>query len=289
MLIGLQIVSGLVTAAILFLLSAGLSLIFGVCHVLNLAHGALFMLGIFLTYSFAQWLAGTGIEFWLALLIVPLIVAALGVVIEILLFRRLYQADILLQVLPTIALIYIIGDVIRFFWGLAPLAVPIPDGFNGPVEMLGVFFPIYYGVIVVAGSVVAVLLWYLVYRTEWGMLVRAVSQDRVMSIALGVDANRLFTSVFALALWLAGLAGVLSAPIRGANLGSDMEAVIDAFAVVVVGGLGSIWGSLIAALLIGMVKSFGILIVPQFAMAFVFALMALILIVRPRGLFGGRD
>jgi branched-chain amino acid transport system permease protein len=290
MLIGLQIISGLVSAAVLFLLAAGLTLIFGICHVLNLAHGAFFMLALFLTYSATvamaeSWNAG----FWVALAVVPLISAALGAAVEILLFRRIYKADILVQVLPTIGLIYIIGDVVRFFWGLTSKSVPLPDMFAVPLEVFGVFFPAYYGFIISSGAAVAILVWWIVYRTQWGLLLRAASQDRDMSTALGVDSGRLFTSVFALAMWLAGIAGVLYAPIGGANLGSDMDAVIEAFAVVVVGGLGSVWGSLVAAVIIGLMKAFGILVVPQFAMAFVFAVMALVLIIRPTGLFGARD
>jgi len=287
--IELQLISGLVSAAILFLLASGLSLIFGVCHVLNLAHGAFFLLATFLAYMVTSQLAVTEFDFWIALILVPLAVAGVGAVAEITLFRRLYGANILLQVLPTIALIFIISDLVRFFWGLEPLAVPTPTGFNFPIELFGVFFPSYYAVVVVAGALVALLIWFLVYKTDWGLLIRAVSQDRDMARALGVKANRIFTSVFALGTGLAGVGGVLFAPIGGANLGTDMDAVIEAFAVVVVGGLGSVWGSAVAALLIGMLKAFGILIVPQFALAFVFGLMAIVLVIRPTGLFGARE
>jgi branched-chain amino acid transport system permease protein len=287
--IELQFISGLVSAAILFLLASGLSLIFGVCRVLNLAHGAFFLLATFLAYMVTSQLAITAYDFWIALALVPLTVAGVGAVAEITLFRRLYGANILLQVLPTIALIFIISDLVRFFWGLEPLAVPIPTGFNFPIELFGVFFPSYYAVVVVAGALVALLVWFLVYKTDWGLLIRAVSQDRDMARALGVKANRIFTSVFALGTWLAGVGGVLFAPIGGANLGTDMDAVVEAFAVVVVGGLGSVWGSAVAALLIGMLKAYGILIAPQFALAFVFGLMAIVLVIRPTGLFGARE
>lgn len=287
--IELQFISGLVSAAILFLLASGLSLIFGVCRVLNLAHGAFFLLATFLAYMVTSQLAVTEYDFWIALALVPLAVAGVGAVAEITLFRRLYGANILLQVLPTIALIFIISDLVRLFWGLEPLAVPIPTGFNFPIELFGVFFPSYYAVVVVASALVALLIWFLVYKTDWGLLIRAVSQDRDMARALGVNANRIFTSVFALGAGLAGVGGVLFAPIGGANLGTDMDAVIEAFAVVVVGGLGSVWGSAAAALLIGMLKAFGILVVPQFALAFVFGLMALVLVIRPTGLFGARE
>ena len=284
--IELQIMSGLVSAAILFLLASGLSLIFGVCRVLNLAHGAFYMLATFLAYMFTTRLADTALNFWLALIFIPLIVGALGAVVEIALFRRLYGADILLQVLPTIAIIFMMGDAVRLFWGLEPLAVPMPAIFGGPIFLFGAIFPSYYVAIVAAGTLTALALWIVVFRTDWGLLIRAISQDRDMARALGVDANKIFTSVFALGTGLAAMAGVLFAPIGGANLGSDMEAMVEAFAVVVVGGLGSVWGSAVSALLIGMLKAFGILVFPQFALAFVFGLMALVLVIRPTGLFG---
>ena len=290
MLIGLQIVSGLVSASILFLLAAGLSLIFGVCRVLNLAHGAFFMLATYLAYQLPFLLGGdSALSFWLVLLLGPLVLAALGAVVEVALFRRIYGADLLVQLLPTIALIFIFGDVVRFIWGLPSKTVASPEQFSGAVSVLGVFFPTYYGVIMIAGAVIAIALWTFVYRTRWGILIRAIAQDREMSASLGINETAIYTAVFALAVWLAGVAGVLSAPITGAARELDVEAVIDAFVVVVVGGLGSIPGWLLAALLIGMVRSFGILVVPQFAMAFVFALMALVLILRPTGLLGRKE
>ena len=289
MLIGLQIASGLVSAAILFLLASGLSLIFGVCRVLNLAHGTFFMLAAYLAYSGTLLLADSGASFWLTLLLAPLLLAGLGALMEVTLFRRIYRADTLVQLLPTIALIFILADVIRFLWGLESKTVPFPSGLPAAISILGVPFPSYYAVIVLAGALIALGLWVLVYRTRWGILVRAIAQDRDMSASLGINESAIFTAVFALAAWLAGMAGVLSAPLAGAALGSDLDAVIDAFVVVVVGGLGSIPGALLAALLIGMVKSFGILVIPQFAMAFVFGLMALVLIVRPTGLLGRKE
>jgi branched-chain amino acid transport system permease protein len=214
------------------------------------------------------------------------VLAALGALVEVTLFRRIYHADHLVQLLPTIALIFILADVIRYVWGLESKTVPFPTGLPPAVTLFGVPFPSYYLVIVLAGAAIAVGLWLLVYRSRWGVLVRAIAQDREMSASLGINETAVYTGVFALAVWLAGMAGVLSAPLTGAALGSDLDAVIDAFVVVVVGGLGSIPGAALAALLIGMVKAFGILVIPQFAMAFVFGLMALVLIVRPTGLLG---
>jgi branched-subunit amino acid ABC-type transport system permease component len=288
-LIGLQLVSGLVSASILFLLAAGLSLIFGVCRVLNLAHGTFFMLATYLAYALPFLFGDSAVSFWLVLLLGPLVLAAVGAVVEVTLFRRIYGADLLVQLLPTIALIFIFGDIVRFIWGLPSKTVASPELFSGAVSVLGVAFPAYYGFIMIAGAVIAVALWTLVYRTRWGIMIRAIAQDREMSASLGINEAAIYTGVFATAVWLAGVAGVLSAPITGAARELDVDAVIDAFVVVVVGGLGSIPGSLLAALLIGMVRSFGILIIPQFAMAFVFGLMALVLVLRPTGLLGRKE
>jgi branched-subunit amino acid ABC-type transport system permease component len=254
--------------------------------VLNLAHGTFFMLAAYLAYSGTLLFADSGAGFWLTLLVAPLLLAALGALVEVTLFRRIYRADVLVQLLPTIALIFILADVIRFVWGLESKTVPFPSGLPPAISLFGVPFPSYYAVIVLAGALSALGLWLLVYRSRWGVLVRAIAQDREMSASLGINETAVYTGVFALAMWLAGMAGVLSAPLTGAALGSDLDAVIDAFVVVVVGGLGSIPGAALAALLIGMVKAFGILVIPQFAMAFVFGLMALVLIVRPTGLLG---
>lgn len=283
----LQFMSGLQSASILFLLAAGLSIVYGVCHVLNLAHGSFYMLAMFLAYTFTQSLSSSGeAGFWVALAVVPVITAILGMLFELLVFRRLYSSDILVQILPTIAVIFIVADAVKFSWGLEAKSIEMPAVYAEPVDLFGTYIPGYYLFIIAIGGLVAVGVWLIIHRTEWGLLLRATSSDREMALALGVNARRMFTSVFGLSTWLAGLAGVLIVPIAGANPNSDLEAAIDAFAVVVIGGLGSIWGSLVAALLIGMVKAFGILVFPQLAMGFVFALMAFVLVIRPSGLFG---
>ena len=289
MLITLQVVSALVTAGILFLQAAGLTLIFGVCRVLNLAHGTFFMLGLFLTWSVTTMVGEGAGGFWISLLVVPLVCAAVGVLAEVTLFRRVYRAHPLAQGLLTIGIIYIVGDLIRLGWGLTAKSVPVPDQFGAPLEVMGVFIPSYYAFVIAVAAFAAVGIWCIVNKTSWGLLVRAASQDRDMSAALGVHQQRLFASVFGLSLWLVGLAAALYAPIGGANLGMDLDNVIEAFAVVVIGGMGSIVGSLVAALMIGGVKAFGILVLPQFSMAFVFALMALVLLFRPNGLFGAPE
>jgi branched-chain amino acid transport system permease protein len=206
--------------------------------------------------------------------------------VEVLIFRHLYQADVLVQILPSIGLIFLISDLVRGVWGLESRSIDTPSWFSEPVAVLGAYIPGYYLFIIGTGALVPVLVWFLVNRTPWGLLVRATAANRDAALGLGVDVRWMFTSVFGLSTWLVGLAGVLILPLAGANPGSDLDASVDAFAVVVIGGLGSIWGALASAMLIGMVKAFGILIVPQFTIAFVFILMAVVLLVRPAGLFG---
>ena len=281
----LQLMSALVSATFLFLMAAGLSLIFGVCRILNLAHGSIFMLGAFLAYSVTQAVSPSLGVFWLMVVLVPLATAVLGGLLEKLLIRRFYGSDLLVQLMPMVALIYIISDFSRFVWGVSPRSVPVL-GLFGTVDILDLTLPAYYLVVVLASFVIAAGLWIVIAKTRWGILVRAASQDREMSAACGVNQTRLFTAVYALASGLAGLAGVLAVPISGASLEMDMNAVVSAFVVVVVGGMGSVLGSMLAAILIGLVNAFGILVLPQFEMTFVYALMAMVLIVRPRGLFG---
>ena len=262
-----------------------MSLIFGVCRILNLAHGSIFMLGAFLAYSVTRAVSSSLEVFLLVAVLVPLATALLGGLAERLLIRRFYGSDLLVQLMPMVALIYIISDFCRFVWGVSPGSVPVL-GLFGTVEILDLTFPAYYLVVVLASIIVAVGLWIVIAKTRWGILVRAASQDREMSAACGVNQSRLFTTVYALASGLAGLAGVLAVPISGASLEMDMSTVVNAFVVVVVGGMGSVLGSMLASVLIGLVNAFGILVLPQFEMTFVYALMAMVLIVRPRGLFG---
>ncbi len=289
MIYAIQLASGLVSASILFLLAAGLSLIFGVCRLLNLAHGAFYMLALYLAFSVAGFAGGGNGGFFAALVVVPLVLAAVAYVVERAVIRPLYGRDVLVQVLPTIALIYIIQDVVRAGWGFYPKSVPVPPLFAGPIRLPGLMMPAYYLVIVLAGLAVAIGLWALINRTDFGLLVRASARDPDMAAALGVSGKAIRSAVFALSLGLAGLAGVLYAPVGGATPLVVLDATTDAFAVVVIGGLGSIGGAALAALIIGLVKSFGILVLPQFAPAFVFALMVAVLLLRPNGLLGERE
>lgn len=291
-----QLLNGLAGASSMFLVAAGLSLIFGVTRIVNFAHGSFFMVGIYVAYSLVERL-GTGLGFWPALLLAAVIVGVLGALIEMVLLRRIYKAPELFQLLATFALVLVIKDAVLYFWGPDELLGPRAPGLSGSVEILGRQFPAYDLFLIVVGPVVLGLLWLLLTRTRWGTLVRAATQDREMVSALGVNQAWLFTAVFALGALLAGLGGALQLPREPATLEMDLNTIGAAFVVVVVGGMGSIPGAYAAALLIaeikavciwlGVVEVFGISIsFSKLTLVVEFLVMAVVLVVRPWGLFG---
>ncbi len=282
----LQSLAGLANAMFLFLVAAGLSLIFGVSRIVNFAHGSFYMLAAYLTHTLLAALPDSPARFWLALVLAPLAIAGLGAVVEVGLLRRIYRAPELYQLLLTFGLVLIAGDAVRFLWGTENRSVPLPAALAGAVSVLGQPFPAYYLLVVALGPLVTAGLWWLFYRTRWGVLLRAATADREMVAALGVDQRLLFTTVFVFGSWLAGLGGALAAPLVALTPGMDTTIIVEAFVVVVVGGMGSFGGSLLAALLIGELQSFGILVHERASLILVFLLMALVLIVRPWGLLG---
>ena len=278
----LQFLNGLAGASSLFLVAAGLSLIFGVSRIVNFAHGSLYMLGMYA----AVWLSGR-IGFWAAVPLAALAVAALGACIEVLLLRRLYRAPELLQLLATFAVVLVARDFALWLWGPEDLLGPRAPGFAGAVEIAGRAFPEYDLLLIAVGPVVFAALHLALTRTRWGVLVRAATQDREMAGALGVNQRWLFTAVFTLGSALAGLGGALAIPREPASLAVDLALVSDAFVVVVVGGLGSIPGAFIAALLIGVIKAFCIgLGYSKLTLVVEFLVMAVVLVARPWGLLG---
>ena len=282
----LQFFSGLSKAMFLFLLAAGLSLIFGVTRVINLAHGSLYMVGAYALFSLSRVLPSTPFQFWIALLIAPVVVAALGGLIEVTLLRRVYRSEELYTVLLTVGLIFLIDGLVRLFWGVQHFNVPRPEALAGSIHVLGQAFPTYFLLTLTLAPAVGLGLWALFYKTRWGVLVRAAATNREMVSALGVDVPMLYTSTFVLGSWLAGLGGALAAPMVTLEPTMDAAAIIEALAVVVVGGLGSFAGSLLAAVLVSEMESFGILVFPAISLAIIFILMAIVLIVRPWGLLG---
>ncbi|MBB5458403.1 ABC transporter permease [Paraburkholderia sp. Cpub6] len=292
-----QLVNGLADASTLFLVAAGLSLIFGVTRIVNFAHGSFYMFGIYVAYSIASRFGHTAGGFWLSVLAAALAVAVLGALVEIVVLRRIYQAPELFHLLATFALVLIFRDAALWLWGPEDLFGPRAPHLAGAVDFLGHPLPTYDIALIVIGPVVLLLLWYALTRTRWGTLVRAATQDREMLGALGINQAWLFTGVFFVGAFLAGLGGALQGPRMSANLSLDLETIGNAFVVVVVGGMGSIPGAFVAALLIAEIKAlcigighvtiFGIgLSLSRFTLVAEFVVMAVVLVVRPWGLLG---
>ena len=277
-----QILNALVFSMLLFLLAAGLSLIFGLLDVINLAHGTLCLLGGYVALTVVEI---TG-NFWLGLLFAPLVVAALSWVLERAVLRGLYERGHLSQVLFTLGLGLVGADLMRWRWGGFPKTIRAPELLSGSVEVANLFFPRYRLAVIVLGLVVALGLWLLLTRTKLGALVRAGSSDSQMVAGLGVNVGRVFAFVFALGAALAALGGVVAAPILGLYPGLDTELLLYALVVVVVGGLGSLGGAFWGSVLVGVADTFAKAFMPEISTFAVFGLMALVLLLRPAGLFG---
>ena len=292
-----QLLNGLAGASALFLVAAGLTLIFGVTRVVNFAHGSLYMLGAYLAYTLSAALGRGPLGFWGAVLVAALAVALIGAAIEALILKRIYAAPELLQLAATFGVVLIVRDLALALWGPEDLLGPRAPGLRGALDVFGRAVPTYDLFLLAVGPLVLVALWWIIERTRFGVLTRAATENRVLAAALGINERRLFTSVFALGSFLAGLAGALQLPREPANLGMDLAIIAEAFVVTVVGGLGSIPGAFVAALLIGLTKALciaaGTVSVGDIAIAFPkltlvaeFVVMAIVLVARPYGLMG---
>ena len=281
-----QTLSGISVGMVLFLIAAGLSIIFGTLKVLNLAHGSLYMTGSFFCYGVTSFLAQIHGAFWWALLFAPLLVALLGGMIEFFLLRRIYDQEMLYQYILTFALILILGDACKFVFGVGYQTVAVPWPVNGKVLLWGLSFPVYNLFLIGCGLAVFLGLMALMRYTALGRNVRAVTYNREMANALGINVPRVYTGVFMLGSYLAGLAGTLMPPMSVVALGSDMAVIIECFIIVVIGGLGSLPGAFLGAIILGLLNAFGIYIIPKLAVAFAFMLMIVVLIIRPWGLLG---
>jgi len=297
-----QSLNGLQFGLMLFLLAAGLTLVFGIMDMINLAHGSLYMIGAYLAAAVAM---ATG-SFWLAVAVAMGGTAVIGVVLEVTLLRRLYQRDHLHQVLATFALILMSNEAVRMIWGPTALALDPPPSLAGPVELLpGLYYPAFRLVIIGVGLLVAVLLYFLVSHTRLGMLVRAGASNREMARAMGVRVSLVFTIVFAIGAALCALAGAMLGPLFAVQVGMGESILILAFVVIVIGGIGSIRGALVGALLVGMVDTVGRTFLPMWlravlpptvasnlgpalASVLIYVLMAGVLFWRPQGLFPAR-
>jgi len=286
--LAVQVITGLAGASSLFLVACGLSIIFGVTRIVNFAHGSFYMLGAYLAVTLTEVLMGAlgGAGFWLALVLAAAIVGLAGGLMEILVLRRLYRSHELFQLLATFGVVLIVQDLVLAVWGPADKIGPRAPGASGSLDLLGAQIPTYDLVLIAVGPAVLGVLWLLFRRTRWGVLVRAATQDREMLGALGVNQRWLFTGVLVLGAALAGLGGALQIPREAASLGMDLNIIAEAFVVTVVGGMGSIVGPFLAALLVAELNALGILILPQISIVLLFLVMAVVLVLRPHGLMG---
>jgi branched-chain amino acid transport system permease protein len=293
----IQTLNGLASASLLFLVALGLTLIFGVTRIVNFAHGSFTMLGAYLAITLNAQLGSGPLGFWGGALVAAACVAALAVAIEMLILRRIYAAPALLQLITTFGVVLVVRDATLYLWGPEDLLGPRAPGLSGAVSVLGRLFPTYDLFLIIVGPLFLLLIWLLLTRSDFGTKVRAATEDREMASALGVNQALLFTSVFALGSFLAGLGGALGLPREPANLNMDLAIIAEVFVVTVVGGLGSIPGAYVAAVIISVVKAWCIglgevellgleISFSKLTLVAEFIVMAAVLIVRPWGLFG---
>ena len=276
-----QVMQGVMEGIFLFLIASGLTLIFGVSRIVNFAHGSFYMVGAFLTYQIYPWIAeGTALGFFVTIVICGLLVAALGLLFEVFLLRRVYHAEELMQLVLTLAAVLIIRDVTKFIWGLDDVSVSLPDALAGAAVIGGTYLPTYQLVMVGVGVVVLAAVWSFLKFTHAGIILRAATDDRGMVALLGTNQAHVFTSVFAIGCFLAGIAGGFAAAFESINYLLDTRVIVLAFIVVVIGGLGNFYGALYAALAVGILKALGLLFAPRLSMVIIFLLMAVVLLIR---------
>ena len=279
---GVLAINSITFGGLLFLLSAGFSLIFGLMRIPNLTHGSLFMLG---GYVGASMILNYNLPFWLAALIAALAMAVFGGLIERFLLRRL-SGSLLAQVLVTLGIAFIVADFCLMVWSGDPISVRTPSALVGGTRVAGLFFPTYRIAIIVIAVVVAAILWALLDRTRLGAMIRAGVDDPQMARVVGIRVSRLFTIVFCLGAALAGFGGLMGAPILTVYPGLDFDMLPLALVVVILGGVGSLLGSLVGSIVIGFIYNFGLVMVPELAYFVLFLPMVVVLVVRPQGLFG---
>jgi branched-subunit amino acid ABC-type transport system permease component len=274
---------GLSLSMYLWLLAAGLTLVFGVLGVLNFAHGSLFMLGAYATFTFYGKL---GLNFWLSILLSLVSVGIIGAILERFFFRRIYEIDLPYQLILTFGFILVFDDLVKIFWGGVAMIPPMPVFFEGNISIFGRPYPIYNLFIIFAGLAVALILWLILEKTWWGRMIRASASDREMAGAIGINIPFLFTTVFVFSAMLAALGGALGTPVRVVAPGIGTAMIIQAFVITVIGGLGNLKGAFVGALIVGVLTSFGILLFPVFELFIIFVVMAIVLLIKPEGLFG---
>ena len=269
-----------------FIIAAGLSLIFGVLKVINFAHGAFYMFGAYITYSITE-ILGFGF-FW------AVVGAALGLIvkaffIERCLFRFIYDKEHLMQLLLTFALVLILGDLAKLIWGTDQYSVSYPSGLSGATNLGTTFYPTYRLMLCVVGAAIFLSLWLFIEQTRWGRITKAATQDRDMLSALGINVPVIYTVIFLIGSALAGVGGALASPFNSPAPGMDANIIVECFVIVIIGGLGSLWGTFVGALIFGLVFNFGSVIIPNAQAVFAFLLLLIVLLIRPWGLFGRPD
>jgi branched-subunit amino acid ABC-type transport system permease component len=280
--IGFQGLIGLSLAMYLWLISAGLTIIFGVLRIVNFAHGSLFMVGAYLAYTFYGQM---GLPFGLAIVLSLLGTGLLGYVMERYFLRRIYAIDEAYQLLLTFGFILILDDAVKIIWGGVFKIPPIPAFLDGAWPVFGRSFPIYNAFVIAVGLAVAALLWMMFERTWWGRIARATAADREMANAIGINVPRVFAGVFVFGSMLAALGGAIGAPVRVVAPGIGAAMIIQAFIITVIGGLGNLKGAFVSSLIVGILSAYGTLYFPVFELFFIFVIMAVVLLIRPQGLF----
>ncbi len=275
---------GLSRAMILFIVTSGLSFVLGVLRVPNVAHGSLYMIGAFVAYSISALFGGGSIGFWLALILAPLVVALISLVAERSLFCHLYQREHLMLLLFTFALMLILGDLTKMVWGADYRSIMPPTILQGFVSVFGSPFPKYNLFLLVIGPLVAIGLWLFSTRTKMGKIARAAAVDMEMVGAIGINVSWVFAFAFVLGCFLAGLGGALVSPTISVTIGMDHNIIIEAFLIVTIGGLGNMWGAMVGSLIFGITQSFGVLLLPQFAIVFPYAAVVIVLTLKPTGM-----
>lgn len=281
----IQAIHGIVYGMLLFLVAAGLTLVFGMMGVLNFAHAGFYMLGAYFAYSVVAWSG----NFWLSLIVAPVAVGICGGLVERFLLRKVHQFGHAYELLLTFGVFLAIGEIVKWFWGNSPLSVQIPASLSGSLTILGATYPYYRLFMLTCGVAVLILLSFLILRTRIGIIVRAAVADAEMVGALGTNVPIVFLGVFSVGSALAAFGGVIAGPFLSTYPGMGFDILTDVFVVIVVGGFGSLFGAVVASIMIGVIQSYGILFLPKFALVFEFVLMAVILIVRPNGLFGEKE
>jgi len=284
--ISIQVLNGLALSMNLFIIASGLTLIFGILRIINFAHGAFVMLGAYMLLSVTQLFGESGIAFWGGVVAAGVLLAIVGYAIERFLLRHLYEREHLLQLVFTFALILVIGDAVKLVWGTHQHSISYPPGLEGAVNLGIVHYPSYLLLLCAAGPIVAIALWWFIDRSRWGRIVRAARLDREMLSALGVNVHQVYSLVFVIGAVLAGVGGALAAPRMAVGPGMDSQLIIECFIIVIIGGLGSLWGSFVGSIILGFVTVFGTVFLSEWEIVLIYMVMVVVLLVRPWGLMG---